>query len=229
LILAQHELIVQDLSVPVITIDGGNGTGKGTARRNVARELGFLEFDSGVLYRTLGVQSYERKVLHDIAALVAIASNLNVQTEGEVVIVDGVDQTKLIRSEEAGKLAAIVARVPEVRNAFHVYQLGLRKPPGLVADGRDMGFIYDTPHRFFLITDPEERAARRYKQFQRLELEADYEQILQNIVERDESDRNNPANHLRPHPEAKIINNTNLMPEETKTLILNIYKGLVCT
>lgn len=214
--------MIQDKTIPVITIDGGAGTGKGTQRTLIARLLGFNSLDSGVLYRAVGFKVYAGQIpLSDITSIEEIALNLNIVTKGNTVIIDNDDRTKIIRSDEiGGKYAALVAQIPEVRKALNHFQISMRKKPGLVSDGRDQGLIFDTPYRFFLETKPEKRAERRVKQFQRLELPADYNAILTEIIRRDDSDKNNPANPLRPHPNAMVIDNSNFTIKETARLIL---------
>lgn len=212
----------QDLSIPVITIDGGAGTGTSTQRALIARLLGFHSLDSGVLYRAVGFKVYTEKIpLEDVTYITSIAHNLDIVSKGESVLLDGIDQTLPIRSDEiGGKYSALVAKIPQVREALHFFQISRRKAPGLVADGRDQGIVFDTPYRFFLETKAEKRAERRVRQFQKMKLPADYETILAEIIRRDNSDKTNPANPLRPHPKAMVIDNSDLAIKETARLIL---------
>ncbi|MBP6857608.1 MAG: (d)CMP kinase [Candidatus Pacebacteria bacterium] len=212
----------QNLSITVVTIDGGAGTGKGTQRSLISRFLGFHGLDSGVLYRAVGYKVHSENIpIEDIETIESIALNLNIETKGENVIIDGFDRTKIVRSDEVGgKYSSMVAKIPEVRAALNKLQLSKRKYPGLVSDGRDQGFVFDTPYRFFLKTRPEIRAQRRVKQFERMGLPANYNDILEEILRRDHSDVNNPANPLKPHPRAFIIDNSNLKIKETAKIIL---------
>lgn len=213
----------------MIAIDGGAGTGKGTARMGVAKKLGFNAWDSGLLYRALGLQVAAMNLLCNNQRIIELASSIQIQLVDETVLVNSEDVTSTIRSDEAGKSASIVAQIPEVRAIFHQMHLAQRKMPGLVADGRDMGFVFDTPYRFFLTTSPEERARRRVLQFERMKiLWVDYDSILLEILRRDESDKNNPANQLRPHPEATIIDTTDLKIGESAEIIVESYRSFLC-
>lgn len=217
--------MIQDTNVDVITIDGGAGTGKGTVRRMVAWVTKFHSFDSGVLYRAVGYKAKCMNIsLSNEAALVQIAKNLNIRTVDSRVFLDDVDQTTVLRSDEVGKLASQVAKILQVRLALRHLQLSMRKLPGLVTDGRDQSTIFETRFRFYLKTDPEERARRRKLQFEQMGIETSYEEILAEIIRRDESDINNPANPLRPHPEALEIDTTKVSAKDVARLILFIYK-----
>lgn len=216
----------QDLNIPVIAVDGGAGTGKGTTRGMLAKKLDFHELDSGVLYRALGVKAYQLGVKTDeVELLVTIANRLNVRVEGETIFLDGMDQTLIIRSDEmGGTLSSQVAKHMPVRQALEKYQLEMRKMPGLVADGRDMGLMFDTPNRFFIKTAPEVKAKRRVLQFQQQLIPADYDAILAAIILRDKADEEREANPLRPHPKAMIIDNTFMTREEVVDKILRNCK-----
>lgn len=215
----------QDLTIPVIAIDGGAGTGKGTVRRLVAQRLGFINFDSGVLYRALALKAKKIGVPHtEEAVLIELAGTLNVTTEGETIFLDGVDETLTIRSDDIGKLSSVVSKIQGVRDQFHRLQLSMRRHPGLVADGRDMGYIFETPHRFFFVTAPEERARRRVKQFREMNIEADYEAILDEIQRRDYQDTTRTIRPLIPHPQAKIIDTTNDPADVIAEIIIEHYQ-----
>lgn len=213
--------MIQDTTIPVITIDGGAGTGKGTVRRMVAWVLKFHSFDSGVLYRAVGYKANCMNIpFSNETALVQIVKSLNIKTVDSRVFLDEVDTTSIIRSDDVGKLASKVAQIKSVRLALRHLQLSMRKPPGLVTDGRDQSTIFDTPLRFFLKTKAEERARRRVLQFQQMGIPANYDNILAEIIRRDESDTNNPANPLRPHPEATVLDTTNVTAKQVAGTIL---------
>ena len=153
--------------IPVIAIDGPSASGKGTIAAAVARQLGFHYLDSGALYRIVGLVAGERRVnLENDLEVSNIALNLNIKFDGESVLVDGREVSGLIRGEVAGAAASKVAALPGVRAALMTLQHNFRRPPGLVADGRDMGSVVfpDAGLKIYLTATPEERAQRRYKQ-----------------------------------------------------------------
>ena len=156
---------------PVLTIDGPSGSGKGTISRLVARRLGWHYLDSGALYRAIGVAAGWGDIdLADPAALVRCTfdTEIGFRDEGEElrVLVNGQDATDELRTETAGAAASAIAAIPEVRAALKERQRVFRRPPGLVADGRDMGTVIfpDAGWKVFLTASAEERAERRYKQ-----------------------------------------------------------------
>ncbi|HIE55040.1 MAG TPA: (d)CMP kinase, partial [Chromatiaceae bacterium] len=154
-------------AVPVVTIDGPSGSGKGTVAAEVARRLGWRVLDSGALYRLVGYAARKAGVaLDDSGKLAEIARNLPVEFHGGRVLLDGEDVTRTIRSETAGNDASKVAAIPEVREALLEWQRSYAKPPGLVADGRDMGSVVfpRAPVKIFLDASAEERARRRHNQ-----------------------------------------------------------------
>ncbi|MES2623242.1 MAG: (d)CMP kinase [Patescibacteria group bacterium] len=209
----------QDKNIPVITFDGGAGTGKGTIRARLAKTLGFHGLDSGVLYRALGLVCH-KKDLTDMNDIVNAALTMNIHVDGDTIYLDGVDETATIRSNFASHLAHPIARIPEVRLALREFQIHMRKHPGLVADGRDQGFIFDDAVRFFFTAKPEvvaERSVHRSKQHGIIE---DYETVLKHIHERNESDRTRVIDPMIPHPEAIHIDTTELTPDEVHNLVL---------
>jgi CMP/dCMP kinase len=158
------------MAIPIITIDGPSGTGKGTLAARLARLLGWHLLDSGALYRVVGYVARHRQValdqvdrLSDIARSLALEFRL--ARDGVQILVNDEDVTEKIRSEIAGNDASEVAAIPEVRDALLVYQRECLRPPGLVADGRDMGTVVFTTAalKIFLTASPEVRAQRRYR------------------------------------------------------------------
>lgn len=216
--------VVQDLKIPVIAIDGGAGTGKSTARNIVAVQLSFHELDSGALYRAVGWGCRRAGItIDEIPAIVEYARNLNICFRGPRIFLNGDDCTSYIRSEEASELAKVVSQIRGVRETLRAFQLSKRKSPGLSACGRDMGEIFDTPHRYFLTAEPEERARRRVVQLRSSGEDADYEEVLENIKARDYADENRLVSPLRRHPEAMTIDTTRLTPQKVAHMILMDY------
>lgn len=221
----------QDLNVPVIAIDGGAGTGKGTARRIIAQRLGFHELDSGLLYRALAIIDSRLDCAwcgRPTPLLKACTNGFELELRAGSIILNGEDVTRLIKDQKVAAKASELAKYGEIRQALHEHQLKMRKMPGLVADGRDQCFIFDTPYRFFFIASDEVCAMRRAKE---LGLEGDtaYETILSQVRARNYDDIHRKINPLRPHPEAQIINTNDLTPEQVMSQVLQVceQRGLV--
>ena len=213
--------VIQYGYVPVIAIDGGAGTGKGTAAQTLAKILDYHLLDSGILYRAIGLAAHLGGSLTDNAAIVSITEQVSIESCDGKVFLEGKDVTVRVRSDECAVYASIVAQIGEMRMELRKRQLEMRKPPGLVADGRDMGFIFDPARRFFLTALPEVRAERRFLEFTQKKVPAKYEDILKGIIARDNSDQNNPVHKLRPHESAIIIDTSFLSREEVLGQILN--------
>lgn len=216
------------MQVPVITIDGPVSSGKGTVARLVARRLGWHLLDSGALYRVLGLYASEQGVaLEDGAALVPLAEALPVRfTEEEDdtrVMLNGDDVGHRIRTEEVGELASRVAVHPPVRRALLNRQQAFAEPPGLVADGRDMGTIVFTsaPLKIFLTASAEERARRRYNQLKEKGFGATLAALVEDIRNRDERDMNREVAPLRPADDAVVVDSTDLTVDEVVDRILD--------
>ncbi len=206
-----------DPVVPVITIDGPSGSGKGTVSRMLARELGFHFLDSGALYRLLALAATRRGVpLDDEAGLAALCGELDIRfpadAAADLVLLDGEDVTQEIRTEAAGSGASRVAALPAVRTALLQRQRDFRIAPGLVADGRDMGTVVfpDAQAKFFLTASAEERAERRYKQLKEMGIESVFEDILADIRGRDERDAGRTVAPLRAADDAQQLDTTEL-------------------
>lgn len=214
--------------VPVIAIDGPVGSGKGTVARLLARRLGWHCLDSGLLYRAAGLAALRRRIpLEDGPAIAALLRDLPIGIEedgdGEPrVLVAGEDVGEALRLESTAQAASQVAALPEVRAALLQRQRDFRRPPGLVADGRDMGTVIfpDAPLKVFLTASVEERARRRQKQLSEKGIEVTLSRLLHEIGERDERDRTRGAAPLRAAEDAWVLDSTALSVEEVVEAIL---------
>lgn len=216
----------QNTSIPVLAIDGGAGTGKGTARGIVAEKLGFNSLDSGILYRALALFARKHGLLWESPPLIAgLVQDMKLTFEGDLVLLNGESQFNQLRSKQAGEDASRIAVHPEVRAALLDYQLAFRKPPGLVADGRDQGTVFDTPFRYFLKARPEVRAQRRVEQERQLGHEAEFAATLASIRERDRLDETRKEAPLAPHPEAMVIDTSDIPAQEVARQILEDYQS----
>jgi cytidylate kinase len=219
--------------LPVITIDGPSGAGKGTVARIVAEKLGWHLLDSGAIYRVLAVATQHHQVgVEDEEPLIPMAAHLDVQFEisadGEgKVMLEGEEVTDSIRAEEVGILASKVAAFPRVREALLRRQRAFKVAPGLVADGRDMGTVVfnDAPVKVFLTASAEERAKRRYNQLKDKGNDVKIGRLLDDIRQRDERDQNRKVAPLVPAEGALIIDSTELSIDEVVGKILSFMKG----
>lgn len=207
-------------SIPVLTIDGPSGSGKGTIARLLARRLGWHMLDSGALYRLTALAARRRGIdLADAQAVAEVARALDVRFEGDEetrVLLDGDDVTLAIRTEEAGAAASTVAAHPLVREALLDRQRRFAQPPGLVADGRDMGTVVfpDAPVKIYLDASAEVRGERRCKQLKDKGLDANLTQIIEDIRLRDQRDMQRPVAPLRPAEDAYVIDSSHLTVEQ---------------
>jgi cytidylate kinase len=212
--------------VPVVTIDGPSGSGKGTISSGVAKKLGWHWLDSGALYRLAALAAKRRGARETPAELAAVAQSMDVRFSrsgtGERVSLDGEDVTAALRTETAGADASRVAAIPEVRAALLQRQRDFARPPGLVADGRDMGTVVfpDAALKVFLTASADERAMRRHKQLKEKGIDVSLPDLSWDIAQRDARDAMRPVAPLRPAPDARVIDSTSLTPEEVIARIL---------
>jgi len=209
--------------IPVITIDGPSGSGKGTISRLVAEHLGWNMLDSGAIYRVLGLAAEKAGITaQQTAELAALARDLDLSFQGELVLLKNKDVSHLIRTETAGNAASKVAAVPEARAALLAWQRDYAKAPGLVADGRDMGTVVfpDAKIKIFLTASAEERAKRRYKQLKEKGLSANLASLVSEIQERDDRDQNRSVAPLKAPAAALKIESTSLSIDGVLELVL---------
>jgi cytidylate kinase len=203
--------------IPVVTIDGPSGSGKGTIAALLAERLGWSLLDSGALYRVVAAVALERQMdLEDGEALAAMAGALDIRFEEDRVLVDGRDMASVIRTEPVSRAASQVAALGQVRDAIFELQRSMRRPPGLVADGRDMGTVVfqDAKLKVFLDASAEIRAQRRYNQLKNKGLDVSLRALLANLEERDARDKARAVSPLVPAADALIIDSTDLTIEE---------------
>jgi cytidylate kinase len=209
--------------VPVITVDGPSGSGKGTVTQRVANRLDWRVLDSGALYRLVGYAVDQVGVgFENQNKISQIASTLNVEFSGGRILLDGADVTDLIRTETAGNNASKVAAMPGVRAALLDWQRDYAQFPGLVADGRDMGTTVfpQAGVKIFLTASAAERAQRRYKQLKEKGLSANLAALTAEIEERDARDRSRAASPLVPASDAIEIDSTAMGIEEVVERVL---------
>lgn len=206
------------MSVPVITIDGPSGSGKGTIAGILARELGWNLLDSGALYRLLAFAATHHGVdLANESDLALLAAHLDVQfivteEKGQTIILEGQEVTSLIRNERVGAGASKVAALPAVREALLQRQRAFQEAPGLIADGRDMGTVVfpDAALKIFLTASAEERARRRYHQLKEKGDDVNLASLLEEIQARDDRDTQRSVAPLKPADDAIQLDSTEL-------------------
>lgn len=217
-------------SIPVLTIDGPSGSGKGTVSRLVAQRLGWHYLDSGALYRAVGLAaSWSGLDLSDAVAVAECAAQTRIRFVSEAaeeprILVNGADATDELRTESAGAAASAIAAIPAVREALTEKQRSFRRRPGLVADGRDMGTVIfpDAPHKIFLTASAGERARRRYKQLKEKGVPVKLAGLLHDIQARDARDAERTVAPLRPASDAVVLDSTGLGIDEVVDRVIAV-------
>ena len=213
-------------AVPVITIDGPTASGKGTVAHRVAQALGWGVLDSGALYRLTALSVLQRGGdSADPQAVARIAESLEVVFHAKGILLEGREVSELIRQEEVGNLASRLAPNPALRAALLERQSAFRRPPGLVADGRDMGTIVfqDANLKIFLVADVRARAQRRCKQLIDKGISANLEDLLADMRERDARDIERAVAPLLPAQDAHVVDSSTLTIEQTVQSILDLW------
>ena len=213
------------MSAPVIAIDGPSASGKGTIASRVAQKLGFHYLESGALYRIVALLSLREDTL-DEKRLVRLAEDMDVAfEEGDILLADE-SITDKVRSELVGNRASEVAKVPPLRQALLKRQRSFRQPPGLVADGRDMGTVVfpDAELKVFLTASPEIRAERRYKQLIEKGIDANLRALSRDLRERDQRDAKRAVAPLVPAPDSQVLDSSALSIDAVAELIGRWYR-----
>lgn len=216
------------MSVPVIAIDGPSASGKGTVARRVAAALGFHCLESGALYRLIALASLRGEISPtDEAALAACASRLEVSFREDGIFLSGQQVTDDLQTEACGERASLIAPLPKVRAALLSRQRGFRRPPGLVADGRDMGTVVfpDAGLKVFLSATPEVRARRRYKQLKEKGLHANLRALSRELAARDARDAGRAVAPLAAAPDAVELDSSGLAIEAVVTRIVTLWRA----
>jgi cytidylate kinase len=217
---------MNDKKIPVITIDGPTASGKGTVAQIVATRLGFHYLDSGALYRLTALAAFEHGVQSDdVHALAKLAATLPCRFDGTAVFLGDNDVSLDIRAEDVGNTASRIAVLPEVRQALYALQLGFRKGPGLVADGRDMGTVIfpDAPLKVFLTASVDARAKRRYKQLIDKGFSANMDDLRRDLAARDARDMQRAMAPLKPAEGAYLLDTSDMTVDQAVEQVLAWY------
>lgn len=226
----------ESVVIPVITVDGASGTGKGVVTHLVAKQLGWRLLDSGALYRVLALAAQKHGVaLDNEPALTVLAEHLDVQfiaTDFGMppqILLEGQDVTETIRTEKMGNGASKVGALPAVRTALLSRQRAFRELPGLATDGRDMGTVVfpDASVKIFLTASAEERARRRYNQLMEKGINVTLSDLIGELEERDKRDRERAVAPLRPAEDAICIDTDKLTIEQVVERVMSEVRKVI--
>ena len=214
-----------------VGIDGPVGAGKSTVADAVAAKLGILYLDTGAMYRALGLTALRRNMdVQDEQAIVALCNSLNFavshEADGQHTFVEGEDVTGLIRTQEVGMAASTVSRYADVRKAMVRLQQKLASETDMLLDGRDIctTVLPNATAKIYLTASAEERARRRFLELQKKGSQETFEQVLEEVIKRDEQDMNRPVEPLRQAEDAVLVDSTNLSFDEVVAEILRIVE-----
>jgi len=220
--------------LPVLTLDGPSGVGKGTVASIIAQTLDWHLLDSGAIYRAFAIVARDNVIkIDDIDGLLKLANNfdisfkLNSNHEPLNVYLNNVEVSSELRTEKTAALASQFAKIESLRKTLLVKQRQFKKLPGLVADGRDMGTVVfpDASFKVFLTAEVEERAKRRLKQLQETGIAGNISHTLAEVQKRDERDVNRQHSPLKPAKDALVIDTTNLTINEVITKVMALIKA----
>ncbi|MDD2800645.1 MAG: (d)CMP kinase [Methylobacter sp.] len=218
------------MSIPVLTIDGPSGAGKGTVSRAVAKKLGWHYLDSGSIYRSLAIASLRQNInLDNPQEITDVAARMRLEFDclDELIVkLDGEDITAQLGSEQTGSVASKIAAIPEVRAILLQKQRDFKQLPGLVADGRDMGTVVfpDAKYKVFLTASAAERAVRRYKQLIEKGIDVNLQKITEEIEARDRRDMEREAAPLAMAADAIYIDSSDMSLEVVIQEVLNLIR-----
>ena len=214
----------------IITIDGPAGAGKGTISKLVSQNMGFHYLDSGAIYRVIAFEANQKGLATDqISQITELIDEINIQFIGDKIFLTDKDVSELIRSEDIGKFASEIAKNEEIRKNILEFQKSFFKPPGLVADGRDMGTVIfpKAKVKIFLTASIQERANRRYKQLILKEKDVNLTDLFQRIKLRDESDQNRKISPLKAANDAYLVKTDNLSIKQSYEKVMEIIKSKI--
>lgn len=218
------------MAIPVLAIDGPSGSGKGTVSRAVAKRLGWHYLDSGSIYRSLAIAVSDSHIaFEDVSGIIDIARHMDLQFECNdalIVRLNSQDITARLPAESTGNTASKIAAIPEVRRTLLQKQRDFCQPPGLVADGRDMGTVVfpEAPYKVFLTASAAVRAKRRYKQLIEKGIHASLSEITQDIEERDRRDQARQAAPLVQAADAFYLDSSNIPVDQVIEIVLNLIR-----
>lgn len=219
----------------IITIDGPSGSGKGTLAAKLAQHYGYHLLDSGAIYRLLGLALHQANLLDKLDSqleqAVEVAEHLDIEfkntADGVLTYLNGENVSHLIRNEQVGAYASKVAVIPELRTALLTRQQNFAQGQGVVADGRDMGTVVfpNAQAKIYLTASAESRAERRFKQLQNAGQNANIDEILAQIQERDKRDMERSTAPLKPAADALIIDSSHLSIDEVFAQMVNYIQS----